>query len=162
MGKLLEKPKDSLYERDFYAWLQDQAAKLRARSHNDVDWENLAEEVESLGRSEKKEIRTRLALLIHHLLKWQFQPGRRSESWRITISEQRLWIPESIEDSPSLKGYPEEIFEKAYAEGRRQAIKETGVPAEVIPPEPPFSVADALDGHFWPGETFQPYDILRD
>lgn len=162
MGKPLQKPEDSLYERDFYAWLQDQAIKLRARSHNDIDWENLAEEIESVGRSEKKEIRTRLALLIHHLLKWQFQPGRRCESWRITIGEQRMWIPADIEDSPSLKDYPEEIFEKAYAEGRRQAIKETGLSAKTFPAPSPFSVTDALDDRFWPGEAFQPWDVLRD
>ena len=88
MGKPLKKPAetaDSLYETDFNAWLQDQAAKLRDRSHNDLDWENLAEEIESVGRSQKNEIRRRLQVLVLHLLKWQFQPGRRSESWRITI-----------------------------------------------------------------------------
>ncbi|WP_442579904.1 DUF29 domain-containing protein [Mesorhizobium sp. ASY16-5R] len=162
MEKVLGKPQDSLYERDFYAWTQEQAAKLRARTHNDIDWENLAEEIESVGRSERKEIRTRLALLIHHLLKWQFQPGRRSESWRITISEQRTWIPSGIEDSPSLKDYPEEIFEKAYAEGRRKVINETGLSAKTFPTEPPFSIAEALDDRFWPGEALQPWDVLRD
>lgn len=151
-----------LYERDFYAWLQDQAVKLRMRSPNDIDWQNLAEEIESVGRSERKEIRTRLALLIQHLLKWQFQPGRRSESWRITISEQRLWIPSSIEDSPSLKRYPQDVFEVAYADGRRQAIDETGLTAKVFPADPPFSVTEALDGRFWPGEPFEPFEVLRD
>ena len=143
-------PQDSLYERDFYAWLMDQAAKLRGRSHNDIDWENLAEEVESLGISQKKEIRSRLELLVRHLLQWQFQPGRRSESWRITIGEQRTFIPGIIEDSPSLKKYPDEIFRKAYDAGRRQVIDETGMQAKVFPAEPPFTVEQALDYRFLP------------
>jgi hypothetical protein len=162
MGKPLTKSADSLYERDFYAWLQDQAEKLRSRSHNDLDWENLAEEIESVGRSEKREIRKRLSLLIHHLLKWQFQPGRRSESWRITIGEQRLSIPSVVEDSPSLKSFPKRVFKEAYAEGRRQAINETGLSAKIFPVDPPFSVAQVLEEGYWPGEPFQPHDVLRD
>lgn len=162
MGKALEKPQDSLYERDFYAWLNDQAAKLRARSHDDIDWDNLSEEIESVGRSQKKEIRSRLELLIHHLLKWQFQPGRRSESWRITIGEQRTFIPGIIEDSPSLASYPAEIFEKAYSAGRRKAIEETGLSANVFPSRPPFSVSEALDDRYLPGESFEHWTIIRD
>ena len=162
MGKVLEKPAESLYERDFYAWLQDQAAKLRARSHNDIDWENLAEEIESVGRSERKEIENRLAVLIHHLLKWEFQPGRRSESWRISIGEQRIWLPGVTKNSPSLKAYPAKVFKDAYREGRRQAINETGLSAKTFPADPPFSVTEALNNRFWPGETFQAWDVLRD
>lgn len=162
MGKPLEKQETSLYESDFYAWIQEQAGKLRARSHNDLDWENLAEEIESLGRSERREIENRLAPLIHHLLKWQFQPGRRSESWRISISEQRSWISTIIKYSPSLKNYPAQIFGDAYEDGRRHAINETGLAAEVFPKEPPFSIEEVLDDRFWPGEPFKPYDILRD
>lgn len=161
MGKH-EKLDLPLYERDFYAWLQDQAAKLRAHSHNEIDWENLAEEVESVGRSQKHEIENRLAVLVHHLLKWQFQPGRRSESWRITISEQRIWIPGIIRHSPSLKSFPKKIFEDAYAEGRRHAINETGLLSKVFPTEPPFSVTEALNDKFWPGEPFELYEVLRD
>ena len=162
MGKPQHKTDDSLYERDFFAWLQDQASKLRARSHNDIDWDNLAEEIESVGRNQKKEIQSRLELLIHHLLKWQFQPGRRSESWRITIGEQRTFIPGIIEDSPSLANYPSEIFEKAYLAGRRKAIAETGLSAKFFPSNPPFSVSQALDDLFLPGESFEHWAIIRD
>jgi len=161
MGKH-EKLDLPLYEKDFAAWIKDQAAKLRKRAHNEIDWENVAEEIESLGRSERREIQRRLELLIHHLLKWQFQPGRRSESWRITIGEQRTWIPGIIKDSPSLKSYPKKVFKDAYAEGRRQAVNETGLAPSVFPTEPPFSVLQALDRKFWPGEPFQPYDVLLD
>lgn len=162
MGKALEKPTVTLYERDFHAWLNDQASKLRARSHNDIDWDNLAEEVESVGRSERNEIENRLALLILHLLKWQFQPGRRSESWRITISEQRIWIPGILKTSPSLKRYPADVFSDAYETGRRKAIDETGLQPDVFPKNPPFSVEQALDSRFFPGEPFAPWDVIRD
>lgn len=161
MSESVGKP-DTLYERDFVAWLNEQAEKLRARSHNDIDWENLAEEIESLGRSERREIVSRLVLLIHHLLKWQFQLGRRSESWRSTISEQRIWIPHSIETSPSLRDYPAEVFTQAYAEGRKKAIGETGMNPTAFPKEPPFSVSQALDDGFWPGQPSAPWETWRD
>src|SRR5262245_40379988 len=151
-----------LYEEDFYAWIQDQAAKLRSRAHAEIDWENLAEEIESLGRSERREIQRRLELLIRDLLKWQFQPGRRSESWRIAIGEQRTWIAGIIRYSPSLKLYPKKVFKDAYADGRRQATSEIGLSPNVLPATPPFSVSKALDNKFWPGEPFQLYDVLLD
>ena len=162
MGRALERPLDPLYERDFHAWLEDQAAKLRARSHNDIDWENLAEEVESVGRSQKRELRSRLARLVQHLLKWQFQPGRRSESWRSTISEQRTFIAGLLKDSPSLKKFPAEIFLDAYKDGRVEAIDETGMLATAFPKEPPFSIEQALDRRFLPGEPFENWALLRD
>lgn len=159
---LKKKSAPSLYERDFYAWLNDQAEKLRARSHNQLDWDNLAEEIESVGRNQKREVRSRLERLIHHLLKWQFQPGRRSESWRITIGEQRTFIPGIVEDSPSLKKFPAEIFDKAYAAGRRDALAETGLLPKFLPVEPPFTVQQALDHGFWPGDPVAPHDVFLD
>ena len=162
MAHPLKRPDETLYERDFYAWLNEQAERLRSRSHNDIDWSNLAEEIESLGKSQKREIRSRLEKLVQHLLKWQFQPGRRSESWRITISEQRTFIPGIIDDSPSLKTFPAEIFAKSYAAGRRAAIDETGLIASVFPTDPPFTVEQALDLKFLPGEPFAPWQVLLD
>jgi predicted YcjX-like family ATPase len=161
MGKH-EKLDLPLYDKDFAAWTKDQAAKLRKRAHNEIDWENVAEEIESLGRSQRHEIENRFAVLIHHLLKWQFQPGRRSESWRISVGEQRTWIPGIIKHSPSLKAFPKKVFADAYVEGRRRAINETGLSPKVFPAEPPFSVADALSDKFWPGDPFQLHGILRD
>jgi hypothetical protein len=162
MGKTLAKTPDTLYERDFHAWLMEQAEKLRARSHNDIDWDNLADEVESVGRSQRDEIESRLALIIQHLLKWQFQPGRRSESWRITIGEQRIWIARIIKSSPSLKRYPADIFPDAYKDGRRRAINETGLQAAVLPADPPFTIEQALDESFFPGDPFDQWMIIRD
>ncbi len=162
MGKVLQKPPGSLYDRDFHRWLEDQAAKLRGRSHNDLDWENLAEEIESLGRSQKREVRSRLARLIQHLLKWQFQPGRRSESWRITISEQRSFIEDLLKDSPSLRNFPSEIFADVYATGRREAIDETGMLASAFPMECPYSLEQVLDRRFLPGKPIEDWAVLRD
>ncbi len=162
MGKALEKTADTLYERDFHAWLNDQASKLRARSHNDIDWDSLAEEVESVGWSQKREIRSRMTRLVHHLLKWQFQPGRRSESWRATISEQRLFIERIVEDSPSLKRFPAEIFPDEYARGRREAVEETGLLSSAFPVQPRFTVEQALDRTFLPGEPSEQWMIIRD
>lgn len=162
MGKVLEKPQDTLYQRDFHAWLENQAAKLRARSHNDIDWENLAEEIESVGRSQKRELRSRLERLVQHLLKWQFQPGRRSESWRITIGEQRTFIEGLLKDSPSLKRFPAEIFADAYESGKQEAIDETGMLPSAFPGEPPFSLEQALDRRFLPGKPFESWAVIRD
>jgi hypothetical protein len=152
----------SLYDADFHAWLLQQADKLRGRAHNEIDWDNLAEEIESVGRSERKEVRSRLALLIHHLLKWQYQPGRRSESWRATIGEQRGWFPINAETSPSLRNYPATVFTDAYADGRRRALRETGLSSQAIPRESPFTVEQALDDSFWPGEPFADWQIRND
>jgi hypothetical protein len=146
MGKALEKPDDTLYERDFYAWTQEQAAKLRGRAHNDIDWENAAEEIESLGRSDKYEIEHRMEVLLLHLLKWKYQPEKRKSGWRATITEQRGRIDRRIKESPSLRDYPSIILDDAYRIARAQAEEETGLPFDSFPEVSPFTVAEVLDG----------------
>lgn len=162
MGKALEKPQDTLYERDFHAWLMEQAGKLRARSGNDIDWDNLAEEVESVGRSQKREIAKRLGVLLMHLLKWEHQPGRRSHSWQSTISEQRAHLQGLIETSPSLVRYPDEALDWSYRWAVRHAARETELPASAFPPEPPYTAAQALDDLFMPGPPFKADELIRD
>ena len=162
MGKPLARSEDSLYERDFYAWTQEQAAKLRARAHNDIDWENVAEEIESVGRSDKKEIRSRFGVLLQHLLKWHFQPELRSHSWQSTISEQRTSLHEVLKDSPSLTGFPAEALDWSYALAARKAARETGLPASPFPAASPYSVAEILDDSFLPGPAWSPEDLIRD
>src|ERR1051325_1158193 len=98
-------PPNDLYETDFYAWTQEQARLFSERRWNDLDLHNLVDEVQSVGSSEKREIRRRLAVLLAHLLKWKFQPGLRGPSWRDTIKDQRTQLLEIMEDSPSLRGY---------------------------------------------------------
>ena len=115
-----------LYSRDFYGWLVEQAEALRLRSPNKIDWENLLEEVEGLARSERRELGSRLAVLIQHLLKWRFQPERRSRSWLVTIKEQRAKVVDILEESPSLQQHLPEILDKAYRTGLADAIAVIG------------------------------------
>lgn len=162
MGKTLAKTPDTLYERDFHAWLMDQAEKLRTRSHNDIDWDNLAEEVESVGLSQKRELRRRLGVLLMHLLKWEHQPAQRSHSWQSTISEQRAHVQGLIELSPSLGRFPEESMDWSYRWAARHAARETGLPPATFPQEPPYTAAQALDDAFMPGPPWTADDLIRD
>ena len=98
----------NLYDRDFYLWLQTQAKLLRERKLEDVDFESLIEEIESRGRSEKKELKSRLTTLIEHLLKiqyWQSEKANNARGWRQTIVEQRRQIEYLLSDSPSLRAF---------------------------------------------------------
>lgn len=151
MPKSQPKLEDSPYDRDFYAWTQEQAAKLRARAHNDIDWENVAEEIESVGRSDKREIRSRLEVLLRHLLKWQFQPDRRKSGWHSTISEQRTQLLSLIEDSPSLRDFPGLEMEKMYRIARMKAHDETGLGLPHFPVDCPYTVEQIFDEEFLPG-----------
>src|SRR2546428_13059372 len=96
-------PPNTLYETDFFAWTQEQARLLRERRWDDLDLENLVDEVESVGGSERREIRNRLTVLLGHLLKWKYQPGHRGPSWTGTIFEQRGQLADVLRDSPSLR-----------------------------------------------------------
>jgi hypothetical protein len=95
----------SLYEQDFYQWVQTTVTQLRSRDLSNLDWDNLIEEIDSLGKQEKRELVNRLIVLLMHLLKWEFQPEKRSRSWLATIKIQRLEIIDQIESNPSLKPY---------------------------------------------------------
>ncbi|WAJ26765.1 DUF29 domain-containing protein [Antarcticirhabdus aurantiaca] len=144
---------DDLYERDFYAWTQDQAAKLRARAHNAIDWDNAAEEIESLGSSQKREIRNRLRVLLAHLLKWQYQASRRKVGWRQTIREQRRQIESVLDDSPSLKALPGEILAEVYDKAIEDAVDETRLPSSVFPAACPWTIDEIIDTAFLPGDA---------
>ena len=97
--------KTNLYERDFYAWTREQAELLRAGKISEADLENIAEEIDSMGKTEKRELISRLTILLLHLAKWRFQQGLRGRSWRLSIEGQRLDIADLIDDNPSLKPY---------------------------------------------------------
>jgi hypothetical protein len=99
-----------LYGTDFVAWTEQTAQKIRSRQFEQVDWEAIAEEIESLGRSERRELKSRLEVLLQHLLKWQYQSNRRSGSWRNTIDEQRNRLTDLLQDSPSLRSYLAEVL----------------------------------------------------
>ena len=152
-------PKSSeLYETDFHAWTIEQAQFLREGSWNNLDVTNLIEEIESLGKQERQKLRNRLAILLAHLLKWEFQPSHRSNSWLGTINEQRRRIIELIEENPSLKPYLLEAQEKAYLDGLDLAVQESSISYKVFPSECPYQLNQALDFNFFPGEESELLD----
>ncbi|MBD1860975.1 MULTISPECIES: DUF29 domain-containing protein [Trichocoleus] len=150
----------NLYNNDFYAWTQEQAALLHQQQWSQLDLPNLIEEIASLGKQQRQELRNRLSLLIGHLLKWQYQPERRSRSWLATIRIQRLDISELLEDNPSLKPYLEEALQKAYLKGVELAVSETDLPSRPFPPECPYGLAEILGDRFYPGEPSELVDEL--
>lgn len=140
-----------LYETDFYTWTQRQAELLRAEEFDRIDWQNLAEEVESLGRSDKRQVENRLIVLILHLLKWQYQTGKRGPSWRSTIREQRRRIERVLQDSSSLKAQVRDLVVYAYPYAVGKAEDETGLPTSTFPSNCPYTAEQILDIAFWPG-----------
>lgn len=141
---------DILYERDFYAWTQEQAALMRAGRLADIDVVHLAEEIESMGARERRELISRLAVLLAHLLKWRYQPERRSVSWRLTINEQRRQLALLLEDSPSLAIKLDDFLPRAYQHAARAALEQTGLLQSPFPPTCPYAAEQILDEAFWP------------
>ena len=139
------------YDIDLHAWAQEQADVLRRRSPNELDWDNVAEEIASLGGQVQWELYTRLVVLRTHLLKWREQPGGRCGSWSNTIKVQRRDLAKLIRRSPSLKSCQDEEFAEAYVSARLKASSETFLREETFPPEPPFTLAQALDPDWLPG-----------
>lgn len=139
---------DSLYETDFYAWANQQAALLRAGKLSAVDIEHIAEEVESMGKTEKRELISRLTTLLVPLLKWQYQPGLRGNSWRLTVKEQRYKLEDHLADSPSLKAHLPEAIPNAYRFALVEAERETGLPEVTFPVECSWSFEQIMDPAF--------------
>ena len=139
-----------LYERDFYAWANEQAALLRAGRLDQADIANIAEEIESMGRSEKRELISRLAVLLMHLLKWRYQPSMRGTSWRLTIEVQRRALVRHLADNPSLKSKLAECITDAFQDARLEAARETGLAIRGFPRTGPWTYDQIIDDQFWP------------
>jgi hypothetical protein len=140
----------SLYDRDFVGWTEQVVAALRQGSWMDLDVENLIEEVEALGKSDRRAIKSRLEVLLMHLLKWQFQPRARSRSWQATILEQRLRIAEILADSPSLKNYLPTVMVACFGAARKLAAIETGLPIATFPADCAYRLEELLDEAYLP------------
>ena len=140
----------SMSETDFYLWTQEQATLLREGRLDELDVPNLVEEIDSLGRSQRHELRSRLRVLLMHLLKWHSQPERRGPSWESTISEQRIHIEELLSDSPSLLAQVPTLLPQVYALSRRSVHRETRLPLSTFPETCPYAVEQVLDDTFWP------------
>jgi Domain of unknown function DUF29 len=130
----------NLYESDFYAWTSEQAKLLQLRKLDDLDFENLIEEITSLGKQQRQELRNRLGILIGHLLKWHYQPENQSKSWRVTIRGQRREIKYLLSQSPSLKSYLDEAIDLV--------VQETPLDDRDLPKECPYSVEQIFDDNF--------------
>lgn len=136
------------YDRDFYGWALQQAALLRAGRLEEADLENVAEEIESLGRSEFDRLVSFYRLILLHMLKWERQPNLRSRSWAISIELHRHHANQVLHDNPSLKPRLEEAFRRAYKTARLEAMRETGLPRTVFPEACPFTWDEMLTRHY--------------
>ena len=143
------------YETDFYAWTIEQASFLRDSAWDCLDISNLVEEIESLGRQEQRELLNRLGVLLGHLLKWEFQPGKRSKSWFATIREQRRRVLKLLEKSPSLHPFFPEALEEAYQDALDLAVRETSLDYKDFPPLCPYNLEQILDFEYFPGEQLE-------
>jgi len=141
---------DTIYTTDFNEWVQQTAQLLRSRRWQDLDLQHLIEEVEDLGKSERRGVASQLTRLLLHLLKWQYQPQRRSDSWLDSITDARTQIDLAIADSPSLRTYPEAQLKQSYQRARRQAAKQTKKPLEVFPEDCPYALDLVLDEDWLP------------
>jgi hypothetical protein len=150
MNELKPTQPSRLYDADFYAWTNEQAQRLRLLKPEGLDWENVAEEIESLGKSDRRAIRSDLRVILEHLIKWRYQPEKRSQSWTDSIDEHRHRIRYIVEDSPSLKHVTEQFLAEDYVDARRKALKDTGLAERAVPKACPFTVEQALDPDFLP------------
>ncbi len=141
---------NSLYDQDFYAWANDQVRLLRAGKLAEADIDHIAEEIESMGKAEKRELVSRLKVLLMHLLKWRFQPTGRATSWRLTIEEQRSEVVDHLADNPSLKAKLPETVANAYGTAILAAARETGLDRAGFPAVCPWSFDEIVDPAFWP------------
>ncbi len=137
-------PALKLYETDFALWIEQTAQQLRDRAFDQVDWENVIEEIEGLNRSDKRALESQITRVIMHLLKWDYQPERKSSSWRGSIIEGRTQIRKLLRDSPSLKPYLIEVFAECYQDAVEQASAETELPIDIFPTECPYAIVELL------------------
>lgn len=142
--------KATLCDQDFLQWTQQQAQYLRQGYWAGLDVENLVEELETLGRTEQRELGSYLQVLLMHLLKCQYQSEKRTQSWNATLSHCRDKIQDCLEDAPSLQRFLEdsEWVAKYYRRAHRDAAKETQIPATTFPTECPYSIEQSLDPNF--------------
>lgn len=138
------------YDQDFVRWAEETAGLLEQRRFEEVDWDHVVEEWWSLPKSDRRELYSRLQVLIAHLLKWRYQSERRSTSWQSTILVQRKDLRQLLLESPSLRARAEKVYAEVYADAREQALVETRLPSAAIPVAPVLSLNQVLDEGFLP------------
>jgi hypothetical protein len=140
----------TLYETDYLQWIETMVRNIQSQDYGAVDWGNLIEELEDMGRRERQSLESNFIVLVIHLLKWQFQPQQRSGSWESSILEHRRRVKKALKDSPSLKPYLESIEAECYGEAVKQAKAETGLRLEAFPVNCPYELAEILKDDFLP------------
>jgi len=140
----------SVYEQDLFLWAKERAHLVEERRFGELDLENLIDEVRTVGGSDKREIYSRMEVLIAHLLQWRYRPGRRTPSWQTTIWRQRTRIGKIVDDSPSLRRYPASELSDGDVGGRLRAADETGIDFTLFPVDCPFTIDQVLDPVFIP------------
>jgi hypothetical protein len=143
-----DQPAGAEYERDFYSWTFEQARLVREGRWEGVDRENVAEEIESLGREQFAKLRSAIRVLLQHILKWDHQPERRGRSWALSIKSQRLDLEDVLEGNPGLKPRIAEAIEKAYRQARLDAARETGLDENAFPAQCPYAWDDIVGRDF--------------
>lgn len=140
----------SLYETDFFSWTREQARLLRSGKIDLIDVSNLAEEIDTLGRSEAAALRSSYRLISMHLLKMLHQPERATASWENSVNRERLNVETALADNPGLKPRRAVLFAEGYELARREAAFETKLDQKLFPVEPPFDIVQAESYEFWP------------
>jgi len=140
----------NLYDRDYALWIAETLQNLEQRNFEQLDIENLLGEIEDMGKSQKHALESNLAIILLHLLKWQYQPEKRSNSWKLTLREHRQRLQKALRDSPSLKIYYLKVLAECYQDGRELAADETGLDLTTFPVELPFTPENILDPKFLP------------
>ncbi|MFB1487609.1 MULTISPECIES: DUF29 domain-containing protein [unclassified Thiocapsa] len=143
----------TLYDRDLYDWSMQTARLLREGRYAEIDTLHLAEEVESMGKSERRALEHRLVVLLVHLLKWEHQPEQRSKSWQRTLIEQRKQVAKLLNDSPSLRPRLTDLLVDAYESAVRWAADETGMDESELPQSCPYRSEQVIDPSFFPGSN---------
>jgi hypothetical protein len=152
MGTLSLRPTShsQIYEQDFALWLAQTVQLLHDRNFSDLDIDNLVEEIETMGRSDRHRLKSNLKIVLIHLLKYKYQPEKRTNSWIYTLVEHRQRLNEQFKDSPSLRKYSIEEFADTYLAARKLASIETGMAIAFFPMESPFTLEQTLDEDYFP------------
>jgi hypothetical protein len=145
-------PPGTLYDIDFYAWTQEQAALLRDGKVHELDLAHVQEEIESLGKSQQNALESRLEKLVLHLLKWRYQPEKRQRghSWEDSIREQRRRLSRLLTQNPSLRPTVAAVLTESYPYVRQRTSLQTRLPLATFPGTCPWDAEEVLDPDFWP------------
>jgi hypothetical protein len=145
--------RSQLYETDFNLWIEQTINNLKNGNLEALDLDHLIEEISDMGRNNRREVFSRLKVLLMHLLKWKYQPENRTNSWTNTIDEQREQLELILKDSPSLQPYLGDIFSECYEKAVRSAVNETNLPKQTFPVDCPFTQEQVLDGDYFPEDN---------